>query len=808
MKPVNPLLLLSAVYEGGKIILKFYRQNDGALVRYNAGEYNPYNLVESGIGKKKLDLLTDSVKKFTQVTPGTGKEWESSVRPVDSYLYDTGLTIGRWYTLGNGPQLYKHEIKNEKLLSIVENTKPNMPDDSEYKEWIFRWVELLDEPIPEIRRVAFDIETEQDDNGDLTITTIAFSGSGIDMAMILSEKIPPQDNLMIKVYDNEGDMIRDAISIMDSFPIILSWYGDEFDLPHLYDRAVKLNVKTKGLLKNIGEKTLDDNRTVHRVIPTNNIHIDLYTIFSNHSLQNYAFGGRYNTYGLGVVAEAMLGEKKIGSGEDVGKMSPVELALYCHNDARLTYKLSTFDDSIVMRLIIILSRISSIPIDRLSRSGISKWILSMMYKYMREHDMLIPNNEYIKSIKSGSVRDNYQGGLVLEPAYGVHWDVTVLDFASMYPGIIKEHNISWETVRCPHTECRDTIIPGTTNWRCTKRNGMLALMVGTLREVRVRYYKVLARDKSIPENMRIQFDTVGQAIKVLMNASYGVMGSSMFDLYYLPVAESITGVGRSITLGSKKLCETEGIKVLGGDTDSLFVIADKEKISTTIGKTKKLYGAELEIDKKFKYAIFSDRKKNYLGVDYKGRPIIKGLTGKKSHTPKYIAKRFKEIITELSSMDSPVDVPKVKERLVQLVKHDTNYIKNGNIAVDEMAFRMKVSKPLYEYGKSGSIKDGTLKSIMKIQTNSNRIPQHIRAAIKLSKQIGRVLQKGEIIAFVKTATKEKVQPMEFASGKNIDRSKYIEHLISTYDQILPPLGISTKNIIVGHSQQTLNDFLK
>ncbi|PSN95083.1 hypothetical protein B9Q09_03520, partial [Candidatus Marsarchaeota G2 archaeon ECH_B_SAG-C16] len=49
----------------------------------------------------------------------------------------------------------------------------------------------------------------------------------------------------------------------------------------------------------------------------------------------------------------------------------------------------------------------------------------------------------------------YKGAIVISPKAGVYFDVVVLDFASLYPSILKEYNLSYETVRCPHPECRN-----------------------------------------------------------------------------------------------------------------------------------------------------------------------------------------------------------------------------------------------------------------------------------------------------------------------------------------------------------------
>ena len=102
-------------------------------------------------------------------------------------------------------------------------------------------------------------------------------------------------------------------------------------------------------------------------------------------------------------------------------------------------------------------------------------------------------------------KKKYRGGLVVEPKQGVHFGVTVMDFASLYPSIIKVKNLSYETVRCPHEECKTNAIPDTAHWACTKKNGITSLLIGSLRDLRVNYYKNLSNDQSLTEDQRQQY---------------------------------------------------------------------------------------------------------------------------------------------------------------------------------------------------------------------------------------------------------------------------------------------------------------
>ncbi len=98
--------------------------------------------------------------------------------------------------------------------------------------------------------------------------------------------------------------------------------------------------------------------------------------------------------------------------------------------------------------------------------------------------------------------------------------MSVLDFASLYPSLIKVNNISYETVNCTHPECRSNVIPEIGTWTCTKRRGIESLVVGSLRDLRVDYYKQLTKSKTLSKEEKDLYKVVSQGLKVILNACF------------------------------------------------------------------------------------------------------------------------------------------------------------------------------------------------------------------------------------------------------------------------------------------------
>ena len=217
-------------------------------------------------------------------------------------------------------------------------------------------------------------------------------------------------------------------------------------------------------------------------------------------------------------------------------------------------------------------------------------------------------------------------------------------------------------MRCPHEDCKKNTIPQTNHWICSRRNGLTSLLIGSLRDLRVNYYKSLSKSEKITKEQQQQYTVVSQALKVILNASYGVMGAEIFPLYFLPAADATTAIGRYIILETIKKCEETGIKVLYGDTDSLFIKnPTSEQIQIVTDDAKKNFGVDLEVDKEYRYVVLSNRKKNYLGVTKSGTVDVKGLTGKKSHTPPFIRNLFYELLEVLSKVQTVEDFETCKK---------------------------------------------------------------------------------------------------------------------------------------------------
>ncbi len=814
-KPVQDLqegLLVSAGYDGEKKLafLKFYDpKSERIYIWFDNTGHKPYCYtklernelqdilkredVEDIVEEEKFDLLLDKkirVRKIIAKDPlaigGTQtsireqiKAWEADIKYYENYAYDMGLKMGTYYRISAGSiQPVKYSIGK-----TVENSLQNIlsRNSIEFHPYIREWAELLGQPLVNFKRVALDIEVANEagrvpdsDKASLPIIAVSFYNEVEKIVFVLmrdGKETFETSDFSLKVFDDERELVRAVFRKILEYPVIVTFNGDDFDLRYLYNRA-----------KNIGIPDTENPIQIQRQEASlkHGIHIDLYRFFTNKSVQVYAFSNKYSEHTLNGVAEALLGKTKIEFEGEISDLPLDRLALYCLKDSQITYELTSFSGSIVMRLLLVFSRIAKMPINDVARLGVSNWIRSMLFYEHRRIKALIPRTDELLAKGGASSQatikgKKYRGGLVIEPTPGVYFDVSVLDFASLYPSLIKVQNLSYETVNCIHEECRSNVIPDTTHWVCRKRRGITSLVIGSLRDLRVSHYKQLAKDTTLSKEERELYSVVSQGLKVILNAGYGVMGFETFAFYCLPVAEATAALGRYAITKTIEKCRSLGITVLYSDTDSLFLHKPtNEQISTVTRWAETELGVELDLDKVYRYVAFSSRKKNYFGVLQDGTVDIKGLTGKKSQTPEFLKKTFYDALQILSEVKSKEDFDRARERIRDLLSSTVSNLRGKKIPIEQLAFNVMMGKPTSKYNET--------------------TPQHVKAAQLLEKS-GREVKAGEIISFVKTRSPPYVKPVELASVDEVDVDKYLEYARSMFDQMLDALDFSFDEIM-------------
>lgn len=402
----------------------------------------------------------------------------------------------------------------------------------------------------EPRVLSFDIET--DGKGE-RLLAISMFAPGVDEVLIVdgSDRTMPQNATRCETEFAALDAFCDRIRSFDP-DVLTGWNLIDFDFTVLQRIAARVRHPFQ-LGRDAGAIRI---RKAEGYFGSGQASIPGRLVLDGIDLLRGAFV-RMDDYSLDAVAREVLGEGKAVAGDVRDRIAEImhnyehdlaAFALYARTDARLAYQIVQKLD--VVRLAFARSRLAGMTPDRVAAS-----IASFDFLYLAELERQGIVAPTVRSDDS-RVHAAQQGGHVLAPVTGLHRNVWVFDFKSLYPSIIRTFNI--DPLSYVADPSPDAALIQTPGGAFRREPAILPRMLDELFPRR--------------ETAKQAGDEVASnAIKILMNSFYGVLGTPACRFYNPALANAITGTGREMLLWSKRWFETAGFKVLYGDTDSLFV---------------------------------------------------------------------------------------------------------------------------------------------------------------------------------------------------------------------------------------------
>ena len=281
-----------------------------------------------------------------------------------------------------------------------------------------------------------------------------------------------------------------------------------------------------------------------------------------------AVGLRLPDYSLETASRHILGEGKTFTAVDHAAeiqrayaRDPERFVQYNLTDARLAFDI--LDKLKLVPFTVQRSLLTGMPPDR---AGASIAAFDFLYlSRLRERGVVAPTVGVTNDEDAAEGRQSQQGGHVLASQPGLHRDVMVFDFRSLYPSIIRTFQIDpLGLIRKPAPDGEDAeVIRAPNGARFRRQRGILSELLDGL-------FASRAQAKEDGDAV------AGNAIKLLMNSFYGVLGTPSCRFHDHRLANAITGFGKHFLLWAKEWMEEQrGLRVLYGDTDSLFVAADE-----------------------------------------------------------------------------------------------------------------------------------------------------------------------------------------------------------------------------------------
>lgn len=449
--------------------------------------------------------------------------YEADIRPPERYLMERFVTAPVWFDgLANADG------------SLQDARMKPAPD---YR--------------PRLKLVSLDIET--DARGALY--SIGLEGCGERQVYMLGPKNGNAAALDFKLdyCDSRKQLIERLNEWLAQYDpdAIIGWNLVQFDLRILRDHAERLQVPLR--LGRAGEEMewREHGGRGHHFFAAAAGRLIIDGI---EALRSATWS--FPSFSLENVAQTLLGEGKAISTpyqrmDEINRMFAEDkpaLAYYNLKDCELVTRI--FEKTELLTFLLERAAVTGLPADR---SGGSVAAFEHLYiPLMHRQGFVAPN-------LGERPPEASPGGFVMDSRPGLYDSVLVLDYKSLYPSIIRTFLIDpVGLVEGLHEPDQSTSVPGFRGARFSRVRHCLPSIVERVWQGR----ESAKREHNKP---------LSQALKIIMNAFYGVLGSSGCRFFDPRLASSITLRGHEIMRRTRELIEARGYEVIYGDTDSTFV---------------------------------------------------------------------------------------------------------------------------------------------------------------------------------------------------------------------------------------------
>ncbi|MEP4890627.1 MAG: DNA polymerase II [Aliiglaciecola sp.] len=676
--------------------------------------------------------------------------FENDIRASDRYMMERFICAGAFFT----GDMQNNQLTTKSGYLSLKNARLKPAD-----------------YIPTLKVLSLDIECSME--GELY--SIGLSSGDFQNVIMIGEPEGTQD--WITWVADEKQLIEQLnIAISDFDPdLIIGWNIINFDFKVLTQRASKLNVRLR-----LGR----DGTDVYWRESRNDSNLAFMNIAGRvvidgiDSLKTATY--HFESFSLESVAQALLGEGKDTTDVDnrVAAIThdfhhnKIKLAKYNLQDCVLVEKV--FAHTNLVSYLVLRSQLTGLELDKIGGSVAA--FINLYLPKLHRAGYVSPNRPANGGLAS-------PGGYVMDSLPGLYKNVLVLDFKSLYPSIIRTFKIDplglVEGLLEP-----DNAIPGF-------RGGMFAREKHFLPDIITSLWQQRDEAKRQKDSAR------SQAIKIIMNSFYGVLGSGGCPFYDTRLASSITMRGHEIMQTTAAWIEDKGYKVIYGDTDSTFVWLENIKQTEQALEIGKALEQEinqmwqhkiqdeldlpchLEIEFETLFSTFlmptirgaeTGSKKRYAGLKYRSNKppelIFKGLETVRSDWTK-LAKGFQPTLYKMVFANQDVSA-----YLLDIISS----IRSGECD-EQLVYRKRLRQPLVQYTKN--------------------VPPHVKAARiadEHNKQLNKPLRyqnKGWISYVI---TLDGPQPVDYISSP-LDYEHYIDKQIRPIAEgILPFINVSFEDI--------------
>ena len=455
--------------------------------------------------------------------------FEADIRPTERYLTERFIT---------GPVT----INNPDNLSTLTNPAIK-PDNYE----------------PTLNLMSLDIETDYATN---ELFSIAYIFNDIRKVLIIGTKQPTHGNDYIHFVDDEKSLLNLFINqVYDLDPdIFVGWNVINFDFRFLQQKSDQHQIPLR-LGRN---KSAIKWRQHHAEANHYFLHIPGRVVLDGIDTLKSATW-QFPSFSLENVSNELLNRSKLIHQHDnhdpLYKAKEIKRQFYEDKIALAKYNLEDcqlvldiFEKAELIHFAIERARLTGLEMDRVGGSVAA--FDNLYLPQLHRKGFTAPN---IGDYGNGNTAP---GGYVMNSKPGLFKSVLVLDYKSLYPSIIRTFKVDPYARIAAKNMSDDDTIPGYDGATFSKKEHILPNIIADL---------WLARDKAKLEKNK----ALSQAIKIIMNSFYGVLGTPGCRIHDARLTSSITKRSHDIIKQSVILINNQGYEVIYGDTDSVFVSLDK-----------------------------------------------------------------------------------------------------------------------------------------------------------------------------------------------------------------------------------------
>jgi len=282
------------------------------------------------------------------------------------------------------------------------------------------------------------------------------------------------------------------------------------------------------------------------------------------------------------------------------------------------------------------------------------------------------------------------GGLILTPDVGLHEDVGVLDFDSMFPILMVKHNISYETVR---------------------REAGEGFVIDFTREALQRRLHYKYRRRALEEGSEEWrwCDGRQSALKSILFCTYGYSGCWANRFGNFDTFMEINRVARDSLVATMNIAREHGYRAVYGNNDSLFLKRpgatrrDFEELARVVTERLRL---PMSVENVFRYLVLLPQKNElnigaanrYYGRTLEGRYVYRGIETRRRDTAPYVARVQREVIDALLGHGSAEEVASEGvEQALGVLDLACRRIRRGRVPAEELRITTTLRRRPGEY---------------------------------------------------------------------------------------------------------------